>query len=382
MSAAGSRSLTIIGVGDVASNRDDPPTIFQHCVSAFRSADIVVGQMEVPLSDRGAPTFTPHTPLKFPSSNVRALGQEGARFDVMSFACNHAMDFGNDAFFDTLDILGANGIAVVGAGKNIDAARKPVIIERNGVKVGFLAYLSIISPGLIAEPTIPGCAPLRAHSYYEQVDFQPGTAPLVVTHLFTEDKQAMEADIRSLREQADVVVVSMHAGVHIAPAIIAMYQKEAAYAAIDAGADVVMQHHSHILKGVEMYKDKAIFYGMNNFAFEFTRSTPHVVRAWDFNCRRLLTELHRIEYHPDYPKHRYHFDALKTILARITVEAGKVSKVTYLPAYINADLEPEVLTRSDPRAQEVFDYVAAISKDQNLKVGFAWDGDEIQVLPA
>ncbi len=382
MTSTNDKSLVLIAVGDVASNRDDPPTIFQHCIEAFRSADLVFGQMEIPLSDRGAPTFTPHTPLKFPASNVRALGREGARFDVMSFACNHAMDFGNDAFFDTLDVLRQNDIAVVGAGKNIDAARQPVIVERNGVKVGFLAYLSIISPGLTAEATIPGCAPLRAHSYYEQVDFNAGTAPLVVTHLFAEDKAAMEADIRALRPQVDVVVVSMHAGVHIAPSIIAMYQKEAAYSAIDCGADVVMQHHSHILKGVEMYKGKAVFYGMNNFAFEFTRTTPHVVRGWDFNSRRLLTELHRVKLHPDYPKHRYHFDALKTIMAKIYVEQGTVTKVTYLPAYINRDLEPEVLARSDPRAQEVFDYVEAISEEQNLKVSFAWDGDEILVSPA
>ena len=371
--------LTILAVGDVAPNREDPPSLFQHCMAPFVAADIVFGQMEVPLSDRGAPAFSPHTPLKFPAHNARALGPQGAGFDVMSFACNHAMDFGNDAFFDTLDALRANNIEVVGAGANIAAARTPVIVERNGVKVGFLAYLSIISAGLIAEETIPGCVPLRAHSYYEQVDFNPGTAPLVVTHLFTEDKQAMEADIRALRPLVDVVVVSIHAGVHIAPAIIAMYQKEAAYAAIDCGADVVMQHHSHILKGVEMYKGKAVFYGMNNFAFEFTRMTPHVVRAWDHNCRRLLTELHRVKVHSGYPKHRYHFDALKTILAKIYVFEGRVEKVTFLPAYINPDLEPQVLTRDDPRAQEVMDYMAAISEDQNLKVSLAWDGDEVLV---
>ena len=372
-------SLTLIGVGDVAPNRDDPPSLFQHCMKPFREADIVFGQMEVPLSDRGAPTFTPHTPLVFPAHNMTALGEKGAGFDVMSFACNHAMDFGNDAFFDTLDGLRANDIGVVGAGANITEARKPVIVERNGVKVGFLGYLSIISPGLIAEETIPGCVPLRARTYYEQVDFNPGTAPLIVTQLVAEDKQAMEADIRALRPQVDVVVVSIHAGIHIAPAIIAMYQKEAAYAAIDCGADLVMQHHSHILKGVEMYKGRAVFYGMNNFAFEFTRMTPHVVRAWDHNCRRLLTELHRVKVHPDYPKHRYHFDALKTIMAKVYVSGGCVEKVTFLPCYITPDLEPELLVRSDPRAQEVFDYMAEISEDQKLNVKLSWDGDEVMI---
>src|SRR3990172_3204791 len=78
----------------------------------------------------------------------------------------------------------------------------------------------------------------------------------------------MEEDIKKLRPQVDVFIMSHHAGVHFVPATIAMYQKEAAYAAIDAGADLVIQHHAHVLKGVEMYNGKAIFYGLGNFAVE------------------------------------------------------------------------------------------------------------------
>ena len=374
--------LTMIAVGDVSPSRDDPPSIFQHCGDTFRNADIVFGQMESPMSARGCAMFVPHSPVKIAPSNLSALDKKtGAGFDVMSFACNHAMDYGWDAFYDTLDHLGTAGIGVVGAGKNMAQARTPVIVDRNRTKVGFLAYLSIVFPGVVAEEEMPGCAPLRASTEYRQVDFQPGTPPLIITRLYPEDRMAMEADVRKLREQVDIVVVSMHAGVHVVPTLIADYQKEAAYAAIDAGADVVLQHHSHILKGLEFYKGKAIFYSLNNFALDYNRQKPNPYKAWDLGYRKLFHDFYKVQVHPGYEKHRFHFDALKTVAAKITIKDKKIVKVTFLPTYVNPDLEPEVLRRSDPRAQEVFDYVQDISEQMDMNVRLDWEGDEVRITP-
>jgi hypothetical protein len=296
----------------------------------------------------------------------------------MSFACNHAMDFGEDAFLDTLDLFNRNNIAIVGAGKNIVEARKPVIIERGGTKVGFLAYLSILSPGLEAEGSAPGCVPLWASQCYRQIDFQPGTPPLVITELVSEYRQAMEDDIRKLRKQVDVVVVSHHAGIHFVPAMIAGYQKEAAYASIDAGADLVLQHHAHILKGIEVYKGKAIFYGLGNFAAERAHPAPGQRRPGDPNFRR-LHELYRVKPMPGYEKYRYPFDSLKTMIAKAYIGENKIEKVSYIPCYINQNAEPEIVSRSDPKAQQVFDYVQKISESEDLKVDFSWEGDEVLV---
>src|SRR5262249_9084649 len=180
--------ITLLAVGDISPNRNDPPSIFRGCRDVLHSADIVFGQLEAAMSDRGAPAFTPGVPSKLAAKNVAALTEKGAGFDIMSFASNHAVDYGYDAFTDTLDALKKNNIAVAGAGMNIAQARKPAIIERNGTRVGFLAYLSIVFPGLIAEEDRPGCASLRASHYYKQMDFQPGTPPLIVTELYPEDK--------------------------------------------------------------------------------------------------------------------------------------------------------------------------------------------------
>lgn len=371
--------ITLVGVGDISPSREDPPTIFRHCADVFRKADIVFGQLEACLSDRGFPTFTPHSPTKLPAKNVTALTEKGAGFDVMSFACNHAIDYGWDAFYDTLDVLKKNNIPIVGAGRNIQEARKPFVIERKGTRVGFLAYLSIVFPGLVAEDDIPGCAPLRAYNFYQQLDFQPGTPPLIITELYPEDRKAMEEDIKKLRSQVDVLVVSIHCGVHHLPEIIAMYQKEAGYAAIDAGADLVLQHHAHILKGIEIYKGKAIFYGLGNFALEHALGFPGRRKAWDHLYRRATKENLKVKTLPGWEKHIFHPDALKTFVAKAYIQDKQIQKVSYIPAYINPDLEPEVITRKDPRAQEVFDYVAHISESQDLKVHFSWEGDEVLV---
>ncbi len=85
-----------------------------------------------------------------------------AGFDIMSFASNHTLDFSDEALFDTLDALRKNNIIAIGAGRNIKEARQPAIIERKGVKIGFLAYCSVVPRGFEATETKPGLAPIRA----------------------------------------------------------------------------------------------------------------------------------------------------------------------------------------------------------------------------
>ena len=169
------------------------------------------------------------------------------------------MDWGKDGFFDTIDNLRAAGLAVVGVGAEITAARAPVIVEAKGVRTAFLAYSSILPMNYWAEADRPGCAPMRAHTVYEQIEHdQPGTPARVHTYAHRQDLAALTADIAKARALADVVVVSLHWGIHFVPAVLADYQHEVAHAAIDAGADLILGHHAHIMKGVEVYKGKTI----------------------------------------------------------------------------------------------------------------------------
>ena len=370
-------TVTIIAVGDLRPDRDDPESILAPNAHVLREADIAFGQLETNFSERGTPHIGRGAPRRAHPKNVSALTYAG--FDVISFASNHALDFGYDAFFDTIDLLRKNGIDIVGVGKDLEEASKPAILERKGTKVAFLAYNSILMGwlrGYAADTDRPGCNPLRAYTFYEPVGYgyQPGTPGKAITFAYPEDKARMIEDIKRARAAADVVVVSQHAGVLHVHAVIAMYQKEIAYAAIDAGADIVLQHHAHLLKGIETYKGKPIFYGLGNFAFE-SGSAGREKRWWSE-----IEEYYGLQVEPGWELYPMRPEARKTLAAKFLISDNRLKKVTYIPCYVNQQAQSEILTRSDKRSAEVYDYVEELSRSQGLNVQFRWDGNEVAVV--
>ncbi|MFC1987449.1 CapA family protein [Chloroflexota bacterium] len=337
--------LSIYAVGDTKPDRPNPESLFELALPTLKQADILLGHLEHPLSS---------------PDKVSALTYAG--FDVMSFGGNTHLAEGEEAFLETIDTVTRNNIQIVGVGRNIDEARKPVILERKGTKVGFLAYSSVSPKGHEAEPNKPGCVPMRASTYYEQVDWQAGTPPKIITLANKDDLAAMLDDIKKLRPLVDVLILSMHWGVHLVAAVIAMYQKEVAYAAIDAGVDLILGSHAHILKGIEVYKDKAIFHSLCNFVMPTNKGASD---KW---------------YDPEYPDYTYPFDSRKSLVAKCLISNKKVEKVSYLPVMINPHAQPEILPRSDKRSSEVFDYIEWCCRDQGLDTRFSWEGDEVVVL--
>ncbi len=370
--------LSIYGVGDVHPNREDPESIFALAAPTLKEADILFGQMEVILSERSAPQMYMFPVFRGHPKNVAALTYAG--FDVMSFAGNHTLDCGEEACLDTLDLLRRNNIAVIGVGKDLDEARKPIILERKGTRVAFLDYCSVVPPGYEAWPafeTSPGklgLAPMRASTFYEQVDWQPGTPPRILTFADEDDLEAMKEDIRKVRPQADIVVMSIHWGIHFVPAAIAMYQREVGHAAIDAGVDLILGHHAHILKGIEVYKGKVIFYSLCNFGFDFSQR-----RRMDLPRIRKSRELYKLVRDPEYPTYPFPVDSRKTIIAKCIISDKKIEKVSFLPVMVNKQSQPEVLPRSDKRSSEVLDYIDWCCKDQELNAKFSWEGDEVVI---
>ncbi|MBI4329693.1 MAG: CapA family protein [Chloroflexi bacterium] len=357
--------LSLYGVGDVWIRRENPQSIFALAAPTLNEADILFGQLENILSERGSPDA--HGKPDHPGT-VAALTCAG--FDVMSLASNHSLNFGSDALLDTIDLLKKNGIMVTGAGANIDEARRPAIIERNGTRVAFLAYCSHLPKGYEAGTDKPGVVPMRVSTVYEQIDEQPGAPPRVVTFADKQDLEAMVEDIRKLRPLVDVLVVSMHGGVHIFPSLIAMYQREVGHAAIDAGADLVLGHGAHVLRGIEVYKGKVIFHSLCNFGA-------------DYPIERLLIstvfKIYGWEVDPEYAGYAFPRDSRKTIIAKCTISGKKIDRVSYLPATINREAQPEVLLRADKRSTEVFDYVGWLCKDQKLDTEFCREGDEVVI---
>jgi poly-gamma-glutamate capsule biosynthesis protein CapA/YwtB (metallophosphatase superfamily) len=364
----------ILAVGDVAPDRHDPNECFALIRDAIGAADLGFCQLETCLTDAGVRLPQARHAVRGRPAIAAALRH--ANFDVVSFASNHCMDWGADSLLETIAHLDAQGLSVVGAGANIQAARRPVIRDLGGTQVAFLAYCSILPAAYWAERNRAGCAPMRAWTHYEQIELdQPGTPCRIQTYAHHEDLALLRDDIRAAREQADVVVVSMHWGIHFVPAVIADYQREVGYAAIDAGADLILGHHAHILKGFELYRGRPIFYSLGNFAVDLRIDKAHAesksfreIQALNPDWRVDLTGLY------NFPE-----DSRKTVIVKIRLGGGKITGVSLLPAYINRQAQPRLLTPEDPLFGEVSDYLAGITRQADLNGAFELDGDELRV---
>lgn len=367
------REITFLAVGDINLNRDQPESTYTHTAPLLRAGGITFGQLEAVISDRPSPQVHAPSICCVPSKNVSGLTYAG--FNVISFAGNHTLDAGFEALSDTIDILKRSSIGVIGAGMNLEEARRPYIVERKGTRIGFLAFNSVIPPGYAAGADKPGCNPIRISTFYEQVDPQPGTPCNIVTIPNKQDVKVMEEDIQALKKKVDTVIVSMHWGIHFQPAVIAMYQREVGHAAIDAGADLIIGTHAHILKGIEVYKGKVIFYSLCNFGMDAFLSrqikTPHA---------RTLFTLYKYQPDPEYCTYPYPPDSKKSIIAKCIIMNGKIMKVSYLPIWINKQSTPEILYRGDKRREEVYQYMEWLCRDQELDTRFAWEGDEVVIL--
>lgn len=383
-----SSKITMVAVGDVGWRIEENDDAFAATRGILQGADITLGQLEVLLSGRGC------RQLHFPGFEASDMGgptgwlpkhQEAIQvltkngFDVMSFASNHSMDMGEEAMQDTLETLKQNHILSIGIGKDIATARRPAMIERKGTKVGFLAYCSVVPKGYAATKDGPGVAPARATTSYEQVDWQPGFPPKVITKAVPEDLADMVADIQQLRSQVDVLVVSMHWGVHWIPDLIADYQYEYGHAAIDAGADLIVGQHQHIMKGIEVYKGKVIFHGLSNFTmrryrgFEFT---PVMASGRYWVVRHGV----RSEADPTCPRYPYDVHSQKTILVKCEIADKKIQRVAYVPLWLNRDAAPEPVPFDDPRSEEHLRYVQWMSGSQGLDTRLSREGNEVVVL--
>jgi poly-gamma-glutamate synthesis protein (capsule biosynthesis protein) len=254
-----------------------------------------------------------------------------------------------------------------------------VIKEVNGVRIAFLAYNSILPSHYWAEANRPGCTPMRAFTVYEQVEHdQPGTPARVHTFAHREDLAAMEADIRAAKAEADVVVMSIHWGIHFVPAVIADYQREVAHAAIDAGADLILGGHAHILKGVEVYRGRTIFYSLCNFAMDIRISREHA-QGKGFKEIQALSP----GWIPDYDS-LYGFppDTRMTVIVRAELTPAGVRSVGVRPAFINRMAQAEVLTAGDERFGKVVDYLRWATEAVGFNARFEPRGDLVAITAA
>jgi hypothetical protein len=278
---------------------------------------------------------------------------EDCRFDVVSLASNHAMDWGEAALLDTIANFKSRGIKVIGAGPDLSAARAPAIVERRGVKVALLAYCSILRDGYAATKSQPGVAPLRSHTFYEPREYQPGTPPNVVTVPYQDDLSDMLDDVAAARRLADVVVLWLHWGIHYIPKVVADYQVAIASAASQAGVDLIVGHHAHIPKPIAMYGKMPCFFSIGNFIMSYPAngSASQVVRRYG------------VELDPLYPRLPFGVDAKRALIAKAVMNSGGIRRTSFIPVLIDTELRPEILSPGDARFEDAVQYMDGISDD-------------------
>ena len=224
-------------VGRLARERRDPALPMRDLAPYFAAADIAFVNLESPFSDRGRPV---EKGMVFKAEPEMIGGLELAGIDVVSTANNHARDGGEYGIEFTLNWLEKHGIAAAGSGRSEEAAHSGVVLERNGLRFGFLAYTFDQSNG-------------------NYTDFDERIAVL--------DVARMRRDVAAMRTRADVTIVSMHAGIEYA-ARPNPQQVAFAHAAIDAGARVVVGHHPHVVQPWERYGSGVIYYSLGNLVFD------------------------------------------------------------------------------------------------------------------
>lgn len=251
---------------------------FAAAVAELRRSDVVVANLEMPLSTGGY-RVPKHSNLRSEpaiADDVRAMG-----VDAVTLANNHLLDYGPPAMFDTLAACDRAGLLRCGAGADLDEADRPAWLVHGGRRVALLSVACTLPVESDAGPGKPGIAPLRVGFSFE-IDAnllveQPGTMPVVRSWAVAADRDRVCERIAALKGAADAVIVGIHWGVPaywLSPyqGLLAEYQQPLGRALIDAGADLVCGHHSHTLHPIEIYRGKPILYSLGNFLFETPRA--------------------------------------------------------------------------------------------------------------
>jgi poly-gamma-glutamate capsule biosynthesis protein CapA/YwtB (metallophosphatase superfamily) len=248
--------VSLLFVGDVMLGRlvnavlreQSPAYPWGDTLSLFYDADVRLCNLECVISDEGTPWSATPKVFHFRSDAKNIAVLKAAHIDAVSLANNHSLDFEYEGLFQTIGNLEDAGIHYAGAGITLAEASEPAIWEMKGKKLGLIAFTD-------NEPN------------WEATEEQPG---VLYIPLALKDKRAVKLLelVSKTKERVDFLVVSAHWGPnwgYIPPA----EQIPFAHALIDAGADIIFGHSGHVVRGMELYREKPILYCTGDFIDDY-----------------------------------------------------------------------------------------------------------------
>ncbi len=243
--------LTIKAVGDILLDRGPESKVkkygydylFKEIVEPLSDADLTFANLESPTSFLGKPYKGKPKIVTFRAEPSMLFGIKYSGIDIVSLANNHISDYGSKSLSETIDLLNLLDIKFIGAGKNIDEARTPLIIKKKGYKLAFLGYAEAIW-------STDEATEKRGGSVHFELD-------------------TVLEDIRNTKAEhsPDFIFISIHWGIEHKNNPRKSDQAKA-HKIIDAGADVILGHHPHVLQSIETYNEGIIFYSLGNFVFD------------------------------------------------------------------------------------------------------------------
>jgi poly-gamma-glutamate capsule biosynthesis protein CapA/YwtB (metallophosphatase superfamily) len=276
------RGVTLAAIGDVMLDRDVETFIadqgdaypWARVSHLFEGADLVLANLEGTLTSRGVATDKLYT---FRTEPALASTLSAAGIDIVSLANNHTTDFGEPGLEDTIATLDALGIGHFGAGGDEATAHAPLVRNVEGNSVAFLGYADIGGTRFAEDGGI-------------------GVA--------FADPEAMRLEVAEAAATHDFVVVTLHSGIEYSDGP-SLHQRDLAHAAVDAGADLVVGHHPHVLQGWERFGDALILYSLGNFVFDLDADDLATLGPVPFLTAVVLVELRpgaapRLEVRPAF----------------------------------------------------------------------------------
>ncbi|MEW1649061.1 CapA family protein [Streptomyces sp. NPDC091219] len=377
--------VTVIATGELMlCMDDDPKPYFAPTAPHLGAADLVIGHLEFMHTRNPQPAWDNRLPAPDPD---KLRGLTAGHFTAVSLAGNPAYTYGPPGISDTVSWLDEHGIAHAGAGMNIGEAAQPAILERNGARFGLLSYDCVGVEANAATETKPGVAYVDVITHYEPSRL-PAGPPQIYTWPEPWSLAAMSEEIATLREQCDVVMVALHIGhAHFGSVRhefhLHDYEKAVARAAVDAGADIVLGNHAHVLKGVEFYRGKPIFYCLGNFVTAFPWGSHYVFRRQELTTRMRSRLRERPGSAADqidesYPNYPFPEASRKTLIMKAEFDDRTLARLSFLPCLITPDGRPEVVDRVSG-GEDVLEYMREATTAAQLNAVFDWDGDEVVI---
>lgn len=273
-----------VGFGAYSRFRKEEPLFpFLKALKVLQRSELLFGNLECVHSQVGLRS-NDYNSIQMRGDPRHIEGLVAAGFKVVNVANNHSLQHGKEAFLDSIENIERSGIACCGLAGDAKANKaKPAIIHKNGLSVGFLGYS------------------LRPRQYFEHIPLYAEGHP-----------EAMEQDVQALRKETDAVVVSLHWGEEFiqrpSPDEINLARR-----LVDVGADLIIGHHPHVLRGIEHHGRGVIVYSLGNFVCDM---------VWD--------------------------DTLRTsLIFECTISGDGIQSVTLVPTYTNKDYQPEILVKED-----------------------------------